>query len=213
MPSQVVATLIKGMRISKEKAAENRAALVRAASKLFRERGIDGVGVAEICKEAGLTHGALYAHFKSKDELVLAALSYGLDQVTSSMFAQTMNGMPDLAGFLDRYLDPQHRDDDDNRCAIAASASEIGRQDKTTSGRFAEGYMVMVRAFERQIAANQPGSDALSRAMVVVATLVGSLAVARGAAKGNPEVSHRVLAATRRLVNELMLAPGNPPGA
>lgn len=194
------------MRISKEKAADNRTALIRAASKLFRERGIDGVGVAEISKEAGLTHGALYAHFRSKEELALEALSYGLDEANSRMYSSTMDGMPDLARFLDHYLALETRDDYGSRCAMAASASEIGRQDKAISARFAEGYMVMVRAFERQIAQNDPGGDALGRAMVVVATLIGSLAVARGAAKGNPAVSEQVLAAARRHVDDLMCA-------
>jgi TetR/AcrR family transcriptional repressor of nem operon len=67
--------------------------------------------------------------------------------------------------------------------------------------------MVMVRAFERQIAQNEPGSDALGRAMVVVATMIGSLAVARGAAKGNPAVSEQLLLAARRQLEELMLTP------
>jgi TetR/AcrR family transcriptional repressor of nem operon len=195
------------MRISKEKAADNRAALIRAASKLFRERGIDGVGVAEISKEAGLTHGALYAHFRSKDELALEALSYGLDQANSRMYSATSDGMPDLARFLDRYLSLEARDDLGNRCAMAASASEIGRQNKAISARFAEGYMVMVRAFERQIAENAPGSDALARAMVVVSTMIGSMAVARGTAKGNPAVSEQVLQASRRVLDELMHTP------
>jgi len=197
------------MRISKERAAENRAALIRAASKLFRERGIDGVGVAEISKEAGLTHGALYAHFKSKEELALEALSFGLDQVNAQMYAATVEGLPDLARFLDRYLSVETRNDFGGRCAIAASASEIGRQDKPISARFTEGYMVMVRAFERQIAANDGGGDALARAMVVVSTMVGSMAIARGAAKANPALSEQVLKAARLLVDELMLA--HPP--
>src|ERR1700712_454694 len=109
------------MRISKERAAENRAALIRAASKLIRERGIDGVGVAEISKEAGLTHGALYAHFRSKEELALEALSYGLEQASARMYAAPVDGMPDLARFLDRYLSLEGRDDYGGRCAIAAS--------------------------------------------------------------------------------------------
>jgi TetR/AcrR family transcriptional regulator, transcriptional repressor for nem operon len=199
------------MRISKEKAADNRTALIRAASKLFRERGIDGVGVAEISKEAGLTHGALYAHFRSKEELALEALSYGLEQANARMYSATSDGMPDLSRFLDRYLAPVSRDDYGERCAMAASASEIGRQDKAISARFTEGYMVMVRAFERQIAQNDPGCDALGRAMVVVATMIGSLAVARGAAKGNPAVSDQVLQAARRQLDELMLTPAPMP--
>jgi TetR/AcrR family transcriptional regulator, transcriptional repressor for nem operon len=195
------------MRISKEKAAENRAALIRAASKLFREHGIDGVGVAEISKEAGLTHGALYAHFKSKEELALEALSYGFDQTALRMYSATVDGMPDLGAYLDDYLSTGARDDYAGHCPMSASASEIGRQDKAISARFSEGYMVMVRAFERQIAANDPGSDALGRAMAVVATMIGSLAIARGAARGNPQVSEQVLKATRTLVDELMLTP------
>ena len=115
------------MRISKEKAAENRTALIKAASKLFRERGIDGVGVAEISKEAGLTHGALYAHFKSKEELALEALAYGLEQTNGRIYASTKDGMPDLAAYLDHYLALDGRDDYGSRCPIAASASEIGR--------------------------------------------------------------------------------------
>jgi AcrR family transcriptional regulator len=63
------------MKVTKEKATENRAALVRAASRLFRERGIDGVGVAEISKKAGLTHGALYAQFPSKEALAAEAFT------------------------------------------------------------------------------------------------------------------------------------------
>lgn len=194
------------MRISKEKAAENRAALIRAASKLFRERGIDGVGVAEISKEAGLTHGALYAHFKSKEELALEALSYGLEQNNARMYASTVGGMPNLACFLDHYLSVESRDDYGNRCPIAASASEIGRQDKALSARFAEGYLVMARAFERQIAENSPGSDALARAMLAVAAMIGSVTVARGVAKANPALSEQVLKAARQLLDELMLS-------
>jgi len=193
------------MRISKEKAAENRMALIKAASKLFRERGIDGVGVAEISKEAGLTHGALYAHFKSKEELALEALAYGLEQTNARMYASTRDGMPDLGAYLDHFLAVDGRDDYGTRCPIAASASEIGRQDKAISARFAEGYMVLARAFERQIAANQPGSDALARGMVAVAAIVGGLAVARGAAKGNPAMSEQLLKATRQMLDELML--------
>lgn len=199
------------MRISKERAAENRAALIRAASKLFRERGIDGVGVAEISKEAGLTHGALYAHFKSKEQLALEALAYGLEQNNALMYAATIDGMPDLGSYLDNYLTTETRDNYGNRCPIAASASEIGRQDKLISARFAEGYMVLARAFERQIATNQPGSDSMARGMIAVATLVGTLTVARGTAKGNPALSEQVLKAARGMIDELMLT--HPPAA
>lgn len=196
------------MRISKEKAAENRAALIRAASKLFRERGIDGVGVADISKEAGLTHGALYAHFKSKDELALAALSYGFEESRARMAAHGAGDLPDFSRYLDACLSLDGRDDYAGGCPMAASASEIGRHDKGLSTRYADGYMSMVHAFERQIARQAPATDASARAMVAVAAMIGSLAVARGAAKGNPALSAQVLKATREMIDELMLATG-----
>jgi len=190
------------MKISKEKAAENRDALVRAASRLICERGFDGVGVAEISMAAGLTHGALYAHFRSKEELALAAFSYGLEQAGARMEMNEADGMPDLPAFLDRFLSVDSRDDYAGVCPIAASASAIGRHDRDLSTRFSEGYLDMVRVFEGSIAGSRTGEDARARAMTLVATLVGVHAVARGAAKGDPALSEEVLRAARRVIGE-----------
>jgi TetR/AcrR family transcriptional regulator, transcriptional repressor for nem operon len=192
------------MKITKEKAEENRASLVKAASRLFREKGIDGVGVAEISKQAGLTHGALYAHFKSKEELAAEALTYGMEQSNALLYGATVNGMPDLDKFLDYYLSLQRRDTYGDHCALAASASEIGRQDEAVSARFTEGYMVTVRAFEQQIAANNPDANALEEALTVVASLIGGLAVARATAKANPAISEQVLAGVRHMAEALL---------
>jgi TetR/AcrR family transcriptional repressor of nem operon len=192
------------MKISKEKAAENRAALVRTASRLFREKGLDGVGVAEICKEAGLTHGALYAHFASKDELAIEALGLGFDQNNASLFSTTVEGMPDLSAFLDHYLSLESRDDPGNHCVMAATMSEIGRHDKEMSARFSEGFLVLVRAFERHLAQKLPPAAAMDQALAAVGALVGGLAMARATAKGNPAMSKRMLAATRRAVDTML---------
>src|ERR1700686_5270754 len=118
------------MKVTKEKAAENRAALVQAAGRLFRERGIDGVGVAEISKTAGLAHGALYAQFPSKEALAAeafaSAFNGGLEQITADR-----DGRPaTLTDCLDWYLSFNHRDNLATSCPMAASASEVGRQDK-----------------------------------------------------------------------------------
>jgi TetR/AcrR family transcriptional repressor of nem operon len=192
------------MRISKEKAAENRDALVRAASKLIRERGIDGVGVAEISKAAGLTHGALYAHFRSKEELALAALAHGLDRTCAGLNEAGAEGLGGLARFLDGYLSPAGRDDYAANCPVAASASEIGRQDRAISARFAEGIQTMAGAFERGMA---PDEDARARALTLVAAMVGAQALARGAVKGDPALSDEVLRATRKVIETALLAP------
>src|ERR1700686_5570431 len=97
------------MKVTKEKAAENRAALVHAAGRMFRERGIDGVGVAEISKAAGLTHGALYAQFPSKRALAAEALAHGLARSHAYMTAPKPHGAPTLSDHLDLYLSLDHR--------------------------------------------------------------------------------------------------------
>jgi TetR/AcrR family transcriptional repressor of nem operon len=198
------------MKITKEKAEENRIALVAAASHLFREKGIDGVGVAEISKVAGLTHGALYAHFKSKEELSAAGFAWGAEQANAKLYASTVDGEPDLHDFLSYYLSTQQRDNYAGHCAMAASASEIGRQDAATSAVFNEGYMVLVRAFERKVAANNPGSDALQIAMGIVAAMIGAVAVSRAIAKARPEVSDQVLKGARQLIDSTLASQARP---
>jgi TetR/AcrR family transcriptional repressor of nem operon len=192
------------MRISKEKALENRSALIQAAGKLIRERGIDGIGVADISKAAGLTHGALYAHFRSKEELALAALSHGLEQACADLRDAGSKGGPGLVEFLDSFLSAAARDDYAGSGPISASASEIGRQDRAISARFSEGYLAMVRAVESGIGQHP---DAHARALTIVAALVGVQAVARGAAKGDPALSEQVLRAARQVLGKAIMAP------
>ncbi|WP_219097283.1 TetR/AcrR family transcriptional regulator [Pseudomonas sp. UMAB-40] len=189
------------MKISKEKSEANRAALVETASRLFRQKGIDGVGVAEISKSAGLTHGALYAHFPSKEALAAEALAWSLEQGNAKLYTGTIDGEPDLDRFLSDYLAVDSLDDYAESCAMAASASEIGRQDLAISAKFSEGYMVLVRAFERRVAANNPDVDALATAMGIVAAMVGALSVARATAKARPEVSAQVLRGVRLMID------------
>ncbi|MBU0523120.1 MULTISPECIES: TetR/AcrR family transcriptional regulator [Pseudomonas] len=189
------------MKISKEKSEANRAALVETASRLFREKGIDGVGVAEISKSAGLTHGALYAHFPSKEALAAEALAWSLEQGNAKLYTGTVDGEPDLERFLSDYLAVDSLDNYAEHCAMAASASEIGRQDVAISAKFTEGYMVLVRAFERRVAANNPDVNALATAMGIVAAMVGALSVARATAKARPEVSAEVLRGVRHMID------------
>src|SRR6185312_10941555 len=112
------------VKVTKEKSAENRAALINTAARMFRERGVDGVGVAEISKAAGLTHGALYAQFPSKQALAAEALAHGLARSHASMTAPKPHGAPTLSDHLDLYLSLDHRDNLADGCAMAASASE-----------------------------------------------------------------------------------------
>jgi TetR/AcrR family transcriptional repressor of nem operon len=191
------------MKITKEQAAENRATLVRTAGRLFRERGFDGVGVAEISKAAGLTHGALYAHFPSKDALAAEALTQGLMRGYARLTKLTEAGEPTLADVLDFYLSAWQRDNLAAGCAMAASASEIARQDATISARFTDGFLLAVDAVERTLGDTGDAADRRQRALAIVAAMIGGVAVARATAKSSPQLSDEVLTAARRVLGDV----------
>jgi TetR/AcrR family transcriptional repressor of nem operon len=191
------------MKVSKEKAAENRQALVQTAARIFRERGIDGVGVAEICKQAGLTHGALYAQFPSKGALAREALAYGLARDYARMTAPINEREPTLNDHLDYYLSSRHRDNIAEGCAMAASAGEIARQGKRVSVTFTDGFAKLVGAVERTLGETRSAADRRQRALAIIAAMMGGIAAARATAKANPALSDDILVAVRRVLAEL----------
>ena len=198
------------MKVTKEKSAANRAALTQTAARLFRERGIDGVGVAEISKAAGLTHGALYAQFPSKQALVGEALAHGLASGHAHMTASKPHGAPTLSDQLDLYLSLDHRDNLAGGCAMAASASEIARQDEAVSARFAEGFEQMVEAIQATLEPTMLSADARARALTIGAAMIGGVAMARAAAKSRPDLSDEIMAAVRRVLGEVGGEGGEP---
>ena len=188
------------MKISKEKAAENRQALIEAASRLFKEKGIDGVGVAEISKAAGLTHGALYAHFSSKDELAAEAMGYNAAQARERLYSTPRT----LEQVMDFYLSGSQRDNLSGGCAMAAAASEVARQDEAVSGKFREGYLQMVRFVEKELGGKLSDQEAHARALTIVAAMVGGVAVSRSVMKSDLGLSDEILAAMRKVIGELV---------
>jgi TetR/AcrR family transcriptional repressor of nem operon len=191
------------LKVTKEKAAENRAALVQAAARLFRERGIDGVGVAEISKQAGLTHGALYAQFPSKEALAAeafaAASQEGWEQIKTAR-----DGRPaTFTDFLDHYMSFEHRDNLATSCPMSASASEIGRQDEVVCERFTEGFEQTVALLERRLGASPVNTVNRQCALAMMAAMIGGVAAARATAKSDPKLSNEILRAVRRVVGEL----------
>jgi TetR/AcrR family transcriptional regulator, transcriptional repressor for nem operon len=201
------------MKVTKEKAADNRAALVQAAGRLFRERGIDGVGVAEISKKAGLTHGALYAQFPSKEALAAEAFTSGLKPGLEQMTADGDGTPASLADFLDHYLSLEHRDNLAAGCPMAASASEIARQDKVVCKRFTEGFEQFVAVVERGLGASSVKAENRQRALAMMAAMIGGVAASRAVAKTDPKLSNQILRAVRRIVGEVGGEQGQIDGA
>jgi TetR/AcrR family transcriptional repressor of nem operon len=191
------------LKVTKEKAAENRAALVQAAARLFRERGIDGVGVAEISKKAGLTHGALYAQFPSKEALAAEAFASALKSGFERMMAGR-DGRPfTLTDYLDDYLSFDHRDNLAMGCPMSASASEVARQDKIVGERFMEGFEQLAALMEHGLGVSPVKAENRQRALAMMAAMIGGVAASRAVAKADPKLSNQILLAVRRIVGEV----------
>src|SRR5436190_5168531 len=119
------------MRVSKEKAAENRERILKAAAQLIRERGISGAGVDALTDAAGMTHGSLYSQFGSKERLVEEAVSYAItakEHEIPEVFA--------LREYVSEYLSAAHRDAPGSGCPLAALACEMPRQSRGVRERF-----------------------------------------------------------------------------
>jgi TetR/AcrR family transcriptional regulator, transcriptional repressor for nem operon len=108
------------MRYSASQTTKKHEKILKEAARLFRERGFDGAGVAEIMKAAGLTHGAFYAHFASKEALEAEAVERAFVQSDNRIYALTANTRDPKRVFLDNYLSAAHLDHPGSGCVIAA---------------------------------------------------------------------------------------------
>ncbi len=197
------------MFVSKETTGLNRGALLGAASRLFREKGIDGVGVAEIAKEAGLTHGALYKHFPSKEVLAAEAFYHPI---------ATRNAEPDVSAqdrersfeeSLDAMFSIEHRDNLTNGCPMTASASEIARQGPIVAASFTRAFKERVTDLEASIHGKMSASQRRQIAVAALAAQIGAIAVARAVAKVDASLSKEVLQAVRETVKSTRTIKSN----
>src|SRR5215831_17236943 len=118
------------MRYSKEHKQETHDRIVRKASVRLREKGAHGIGVADLMKEAGLTHGGFYAHFDSREALVIEALTYAAGRSRDSWrkIAEQTSQDKRMALIVDTYLNTAHRDDPGHGCAIASLGADMARE-------------------------------------------------------------------------------------
>jgi TetR/AcrR family transcriptional repressor of nem operon len=184
------------MRYSKEHKLETHARIVKKASVRLREKGAHGIGVADLMKEAGLTHGGFYAHFDSREALVVEAFSYAMDRSIEHWRKLAEQTPPEkrLATIVDSYLTPLHRDDPGRGCAIPTLGAEIARESPKTRKAFAAKLEQMIDVIAAQIP-DAPRKTARKQAMASLATMLGTLVLARAA--GNGEFSNEILAAGR----------------
>jgi TetR/AcrR family transcriptional repressor of nem operon len=187
------------MRYSKEHKQETHARIVKKASVRLREKGAHGIGVADLMKEAGLTHGGFYAHFDSREALVMEAFAYAMDRSTERWRKLAEQTPPDkrLATIVENYLTPLHRDDPGHGCAVPTLGAEIARESPKTRKAFAAKLEQMIDMMADQVL-EVPRKGARKQAVAALATMTGTLVLSRIAGSG--ELSDEILAAGREAV-------------
>jgi len=180
------------VKVTREQAEAHREKVLEAAGTLFRERGYDGVGVADIMKRAGLTHGGFYGHFASKDDLAAEITARVL---TREGWLERLTGKttPKLSDMVKSYLSPRHRDEPGRGCLFAALGADVARQPRSVRRAFTDGLRKRIDAIGDLL----PGRSAAARrrkAVATVAGLVGALILSR--AVDDPAFSDEILEVT-----------------
>lgn len=189
------------MRYSKEHKSQTHAKIVKRASVKLREKGAHGIGVADLMRDAGLTHGGFYAHFNSREALVIEALTHAMDRSTER-WRKLSDETPvekRLSRLVNTYLAPTHRDDPGHGCAVPALAAEIARESAKTKRVFAGRMEQMIDMLADQFH-GLPAKVARKQATAALATMMGTLVMARITA--NSEFSDEILKSGREAILE-----------
>lgn len=182
------------MRVSRIQAHENRERVLEAATRLFRERGFDGIGVAEVMSEAGLTHGGFYGQFGSKEELAVEACMRAFSK-THERWSRKIDaeGATGFAAIVRSYLSPQHRDDPGAGCTLASLAVDASRRSPAVRRAFGASLAATIELVSRVMPGRLKAARR-RRALATMSSLVGALVLAR--AVDDAALSDEILAAT-----------------
>ena len=175
----------KLMRYPVKETAAKHERIVKEASRLFRERGFENVSVGEVMKAAGLTHGAFYAHFGSKEELQAAAVAYG-QKVSLGRAQRSKSNKKSKGSFTNRYLSRWHRDNPGDGCTMAALAQEVARSTPELKAAFEQGLEEILPAI----------GGKRKEAIFQTAAMIGGVVLAR--AVRDPRFSDEILESVRQ---------------
>jgi len=182
---------IDQMKVSREQAAESRQRVIEIASKLFRERGLDGIGVADLMKSAGFTHGGFYRHFGSKEDLMAEACAQAVS-ASAAKLGELIEQAPEnaLAAVTSSYLSSAHCEQPGEGCVLAALGSEAARHGEAVRHALTKG----VRDFIDLLTAIVPGRSKAARrekALATYASMVGAVVLARSV--NDPALAEQIL--------------------
>lgn len=184
------------MRKSREQTAESRRKILQEAARLYREKGFDGVGVAEIMDAAGLTHGGFYRHFSSKEALIAEAMAEAFaDRLSVLKEQDDVAGAELLRGFVEGYLSERHLQRPDSGCPLAAVGSEAAHLGGDLARVFETGIDRAIDAMADAFGGDAPAHRA--QALRLLATLAGAVVISR-AVGADSDLRAEVLAAVRQ---------------
>lgn len=167
------------MRVSRTQAAENRQTVINVASRLFRERGFDGIGLKDLMKGAGFTQGAFYKQFESKEDLAVQASDRALEDA-SRRWSDAMTASPEdpLGAIAAIFLSIEHRDETMDGCPIVALGSDAARQGNDVKASFEAGIKDRLAVLQRAMAETDD-KHLKSKAMAILSTMVGAVTLSR----------------------------------
>jgi TetR/AcrR family transcriptional regulator, transcriptional repressor for nem operon len=167
------------MRVSRIQAAENRQTVINVASRLFRERGFDGIGLKDLMEGAGLTQGAFYKQFASKEDLATQASGRALESATRRWSAAVAANPKDpLGAVIAFYLSTEHREEKMDGCPLVALGSDAARQGGDVKASFEAGIKAHLDILSRLIT-ETGGEEPNRKAMAILSTMVGALTLSR----------------------------------
>jgi len=186
------------MRVSRIQAAENRQTVINVASRLFRERGFDGIGLKDLMEGAGLTQGAFYKQFASKEDLAVEASRRALESASGRWSdAAAQNPDDPLGAVIGFYLSGDHREEKMDGCPIVALGSDAARQGPDVKAEFEAGIKARLDVLDRFIAGS--GDEASrGKAMGILATIVGAVTLSR--VVNDPDLAQALLNAAAQQV-------------
>jgi len=185
------------MKVTKEQSQANRQAILEAASRLYRERGLEGVGVAEIMREAGFTHGGFYGHFDSKDALAAEAVAHALAAPLARLRARLDREQGDPRSYFEHYLRAEHRDAPGLGCAMPTLAVDAARAAPPVADAITQGIGGYLNAFAEHrpdgSVTDEPSDADKARAIMTLSALVGGMVLARATQGSAPQLSEEIL--------------------
>ena len=188
------------MRYEKGRKDTTHERILEVAARRLRRDGIAGSGLAGIMAEAGLTNGAFYAHFSSKNEMVEKILERATDEQWEQFEKEIAAGR--LMEIVRAYLSKGHRDHPDTGCPSAALLPEISRQGAATRRVYTASVEKLLKALEKQLSNVPRGSKAREIAIGTLGLVIGTLQLAR--AVDDPSLSDQILSAGIRVAGTLL---------